>query len=414
MISWEEYIKSNIIHFRKSFHKLPSDVKEAINKDITAFNASLNKPCQVIVVNFKDLLPKCFVVTHSQFRPDIETIVFEDVEFEEFSSNLLIDESRVLAILSSQEIKQLTGLIKKLMESTKEKSVSSRGFKNHSCLHLFKGDLRNYPRAFSNRMRALIDFKLRGSFEEVFMSREREVPTNVFPDEKALRDYVVEKLKKEGYKIIGTEVAVYGRKRVDILTKNRKNRTVAFEVKRSGRTQIADDITKLNRLAFIPEIDLFYVAVPKMNLQDDLLQFARKLRVGVVGITELGLEWLIDSEARQSSKLHLSSSFPNLIKPEQMFEFKIDVKAVGEKMVRDIQVMYMPASPFRVPKGEINRKNIKELMCGQEALVSFRVRVEDNAEEGKHPLYIYITRSGAKPRDQLHYVIIKKEIQGLV
>lgn len=237
---------------------------------------------------------------------------------------------------------------------------------------------------------------------------------DLFRNEDSLRDYVLEKLKLEGYKIIGTEVVIYGRKRVDILAKNAKNKTVAFEVKRSGRKQIADDITKLDRLGFVPEIDLFYVAVPKMNLQNDLVSFAKRLRVGVVGITDSGLDWLVQSEERQRSELRLSSSLPNLVRPGQTFEFRVVVKAVGEKTVQNIQVMYMPASPFRVPKGERNRRNIKELMCGNEKRVSFKIRVEEDAEEGKYPFYIYITRSGAKPRDQLHQVIVKSEAQGLV
>lgn len=229
-----------------------------------------------------------------------------------------------------------------------------------------------------------------------------------FQDEKALREHVCKKLIERGYEIIGTDAAVYGRKRVDILAR-KENKATVIEVKRFGRRGIADDIRKLERLAFVPEIDFFYVAVPKIILQDDILGFAKQLGVGVIGVTEQGLEWLVDSEEKHPSKLRRSSSLPNIVRPGEIFEFRMSVKADGAKMARNIEIMYMPAWPFRMPKGERNHKVIKELMPGKEKEVSFKIRVENDAEEGSHPLFSRMTRPGTAAVDSLYHIKVKKE-----
>lgn len=229
----------------------------------------------------------------------------------------------------------------------------------------------------------------------------------LFKDEKALRKYVCEKLIEEGYELIGTDAAVYKRKTVDILAR-KENKTTAIEVKRSGRRGIADDIGKLERLAFVPEIDFFYVAVPKMNLQDDILAFANRLEVGVIGVTELGIEWLVESKEKDPSPLRRSVSLPSTVEPGGTFEFRISIMAAEAKMVRNTEIMYMSAWPFRVPKNERNHRVIKELMPGKEESVSFKIRVENDAEEGYRPLFSRITRPGMKADNSLYRIKVSK------
>jgi len=231
----------------------------------------------------------------------------------------------------------------------------------------------------------------------------------LFKNEKALRDHVCKRLVENNYEIVGTDAVVRGRKRIDILARNVKNKTVAIEVKRFDRTGIADDIRKLERLGFVPEIDLYYVAVPKINLQEDILSFAKKLRIGVVGVTEEGLEWLVGSHERSPAALYKSVDLPNIVRPGQNFQFRVFVKNNGEKMALNIDVMYMSAWPFRVPKGEKNHKSIKELMPEKEKQISFEIRTEDDAEEGRHPLFTRMTMLGMEARDSLYHIEIRKQ-----
>lgn len=229
----------------------------------------------------------------------------------------------------------------------------------------------------------------------------------LFDDEKAITKHFCEKLIEKGFEIIGTDAIVYKGKRVDVLAKT-EGSTYAFEIKRFGRRGILDDIRKLQLLGFLPEIDFFYVAAPKINLQEDILAFAKKLGVGIVGITEEKLDWLIRSERRQGSSIYTSRSHPNLVKPGDIFEFHISVKAVGEKMLRNIEVMFLPAWPFRVAKGEKNHKVIRELMPGEEKPVSFKIRIENKSEEGIHPLFSRITARSLKPYESLDNIQIKR------
>ncbi|MCK4478181.1 hypothetical protein KAU88_06615 [Candidatus Bathyarchaeota archaeon] len=233
----------------------------------------------------------------------------------------------------------------------------------------------------------------------------------LFQNEKALREYVCKKLVEGNYEIIGTEATVYGGKRIDVMARNVENKTVAIEVKRFNRIGIADDIRKLERLGFLPEIDLFYVAVPKMNLQGDMLGFAKKLGVGVIGITEEGLEWLVDSDEKSPVALYKSTDLPNIVIPGREFQFQIFVKNNGGKMARNIEIMYMPAWPFRVPKGEKNHKFIKELMPGKQKQISFKIKVKNDAEEGRHPLFSRMTLPGTQAVDSLYHLEVRKEVK---
>lgn len=71
MISWEEFIKSNILEFRNKFKKLSEESKKLVKENKEIFRRSFNKPCQVLVFNFNKDYPTCFAILHDAKHPDM-------------------------------------------------------------------------------------------------------------------------------------------------------------------------------------------------------------------------------------------------------------------------------------------------------------------------------------------------------
>ena len=232
----------------------------------------------------------------------------------------------------------------------------------------------------------------------------------MFKDENAFREFILGLLQSAGYVLMGRDATVHSRKKIDLLMKRNDGKITAIEIKLRDRRGIVDDITKLSRLQFLPGVDLFYVAAPKINLQEDILGFAKKMGIGVLAIKDQAIEQLVKSEEVSPAFLQGSSSVPNIVIPGQVFEVRISVENRGGKMARNIEIMYMPAYPFRVPKGERNHKIIKELMPGKKETVTFKVRVKDDAETGKHHLYTRRTAEGLEAHDSLHNIEVREKL----
>ena len=76
MISWEEYIESNISQFRKEFNRYGEVIKRIIEKDELISTISLNEPCQVVIFDFKEHA-KCLIILHDKRKPDMEIVALE-------------------------------------------------------------------------------------------------------------------------------------------------------------------------------------------------------------------------------------------------------------------------------------------------------------------------------------------------
>lgn len=199
------------------------------------------------------------------------------------------------------------------------------------------------------------------------------------------------------------------RKRIDLLVE-KDDKITAIEVKLRDRRGIADDIVKLANLRFLPDIDLFFIAAPKVNLQEDILGFAKRMDIGVFGVTEQGVEQLVKSREAVPASVMGSSSIPSAVVSGEVFEIAISIQNTGEKSARNIKLMYMSAYPFRVPRGERNHKSIKELMPGKEEKVIFKIRVEDKAKPGEYGLYVRRTAERGRSKDDLYNIKVQKKI----
>lgn len=86
MQSWEKYIKSNVLKFRELYSGLPEGIRVDLKK--TAFyRIRLNKPWQIVVVTFAKYTDSFFFISNSQENPDMEIIVYENIELADFWRN---------------------------------------------------------------------------------------------------------------------------------------------------------------------------------------------------------------------------------------------------------------------------------------------------------------------------------------
>jgi len=101
MISWEEYIKSNISEFRRRFGVLPKDSQKLIRKTKKLYSQSLIKPCQVVVIDLNGY-PQSFVVAHNAKSPDMEVLVFKSSSLPDLTAKSK-QEERLLNLLGKKE-----------------------------------------------------------------------------------------------------------------------------------------------------------------------------------------------------------------------------------------------------------------------------------------------------------------------
>lgn len=116
MISWEEYIKNNILDFRKRYKKVPKKARELIEAGTFGYVTKLARTCQIVVIDFADR-PLTFVITNVDDHPDMETIVFKNVKFEDFLDRVP-KESHLMALLNPEEIDRTTDYLRKILPKT--------------------------------------------------------------------------------------------------------------------------------------------------------------------------------------------------------------------------------------------------------------------------------------------------------
>lgn len=146
MLSWEEYIKHNILEFRNRYKKHSEKYRKWVEKDRNASRYSLTKPSQVVVIDFNKPYPECFIILHNKKRPDMETIVFENVKFDDFSSKAL-KEPRLLELLGSREIEQFLATVRRYVFDSKWDRAFDR--LGESFYLLNRGNFRSKPNDFA-------------------------------------------------------------------------------------------------------------------------------------------------------------------------------------------------------------------------------------------------------------------------
>jgi hypothetical protein len=223
-------------------------------------------------------------------------------------------------------------------------------------------------------------------------------------NELELRDHIALLLEKEGF-AVQKEFKVPEGYRVDILAE-KDNKKLGIEVKINQRG-ISDDISKCSILHKMPEFDYFYVAAPKILIHSELLAYAKRIRIGIIGVEGESLEWLQKSEELKSSYLLGGGSLPNQeYYPGAKFEVSKEVIIEGEKIVRNLEIFFIPSGPFITAPRHKSRFKKSKLKPKEKWDVTFRIKIKKSIRVETYPLYISCTADKVETSHQVWHIKI--------
>jgi hypothetical protein len=229
----------------------------------------------------------------------------------------------------------------------------------------------------------------------------------MFRNELEFRDFVATLLEKEGFSV-QKEFGVPEGYRVDLLAIKDGVRS-GIEVKVDAR-RISDDISKGTVLHRLPEFDHIYVAAPRILISSDLIGYAKRVRIGLIGVREDSIEWLQGSEKLKPAELLGGAGLPNqLISPGSIFKVSKNVENHGEKVARHLEVFFMRGGPFATAPKEKSRYRLPKLSPGESWKLEFRIKVKKSAKPGTYPLYLCCAADGVKASDNVFDIKIGKE-----
>lgn len=227
----------------------------------------------------------------------------------------------------------------------------------------------------------------------------------MFRSEIEFRDHIGNLLEEDGHVVI-KEFKVPENYRIDLLAR-KNNMSKGIEVKFEKRG-ISDDINKCYGLHRLPEFDQIYVAAPKILISSDHIAYAQRLRIGLIGVSEESIEWLIKSDILKPPLLSGGSGLPNqIITPGKTFEVSKNVENRGEKVARHLEMYFMPGGPFAT--AEKARYKRAKLAPGESWEVVFKIRVRKSARPGKYPLYLVCIAENVERSDTVWEIEVQPE-----
>ena len=197
-------------------------------------------------------------------------------------------------------------------------------------------------------------------------------------------------LQNDGYNV-QPEASLYKNTKIDILAVKRDERQAIELAIYAGKE--FDAITRLSRLASWPDIDTTYIAMPEGHKNDDINYFAQNLGVGVILVSEGNLVYAVPA-AKFRANMSLSASVPNEVKSNSVFDFSLTIGNNGQKILANVEAMYIPSFPFAPPEGEPALRKIDEIQLGSSYIASFKIQVNQAATPDSYPLLYKISGLG--------------------
>jgi len=221
------------------------------------------------------------------------------------------------------------------------------------------------------------------------------------------RDLLASLLEKEGFSV-QKEFKLPEGYRVDLLAiKDDVRRGIEVKLEQRG---ISDDISKGSMLHKMPEFDYIYVAAPKMLISSELVSYAKRLRIGVIGVKEESIEWLLESEKLKPAQLLGGGSLPSQARhPGSIFEVSKHVKNHGEKIVRHLEMFFIPSGPFVTTSKEKSRFKLAKLPPEELWEVKFKIKIKRSAKVGTYPLFLSCTADNLEASDDVWNIQITRE-----
>lgn len=216
------------------------------------------------------------------------------------------------------------------------------------------------------------------------------MPTNA----RNASSFLKQKLEDDGFRV-ATDVKLCTGVRADLLAE-KDDKKYLIEIKTS-RTSFLNLLSQVYQIDVAPDIHFVYIAAPEQILQEDLLEFAKGLRIGVISMSESGIRWVTVAQAKPPAHLSGGYNYPSEVLQGQIFPVKISVSNDGGKIALNTEVVVVPARPFRIRKGEKSRRFLGNLMPGSQKEVNFRIEVEAKAKPGRYILFVKRTADYLEP-----------------
>lgn len=141
-------------------------------------------------------------------------------------------------------------------------------------------------------------------------------------------------------------------------------------------------------------------------------KFANMLGIGLIGVTEQDIEYLIVPQKITPLYLQKSVSYPNLIYPGE--EFQITYSIVPKnKIISNLQIEYVPSGPLRCPEGNKNRTSILEIPLDEREEVILKIKVRENTKPGSYPLMIKTACEGMETDYDLFHIPVSERKVGV-
>lgn len=242
----------------------------------------------------------------------------------------------------------------------------------------------------------------------------------MWENEAEFRNFIKRKLEEAGH-VVKSEVRIYRRFRVDLIAEKEELITMspidmktkvvkAIKAKLYDKGKIYDAISRCTNLSYYSsQIDQFYVAFPEIFFQKAVREYLQNTPVGAIIAKQDSIQIIPPAWNRSPPSLSGGGSYPNSVSPGEEFEIKVDANNHGGKFAFNVVFEWMPAGPFRRPRGEKNRKIIGRLEPGQQVSMPFKIRVRSNTLPGKYLILTKISADGLDARTLSYEVEVKEK-----
>lgn len=218
-----------------------------------------------------------------------------------------------------------------------------------------------------------------------------------------LRNFLITKLREIGYET-EQDAVVYDQTKVDVLAEKSGER-LAIEIAFSD-PHLLDAVARVSQMRRFPKVDTAYVAIPKEYLNDDVRYLAQQTSVGIIGVSESGIEFVTQS-GRFGANLGINASLPQVIARGSQFDFSLTLTNQGSKILTDVEAEYLAAFPFERPEEAKDSIKISELRIGESKTILFKPRTVSDALEGMYPLVVKVSSYRLAPFRQTWFLKVQ-------
>lgn len=190
---------------------------------------------------------------------------------------------------------------------------------------------------------------------------------------------------------------------IDILAR-KDDKTLAFEIV-LNQDKIFDKLSLVSQYLYQIEVDEAYIVIPDIFLSDELEDYAQRVGVGIVTITEGKFRNVISSRAFPLN-MSVSWSHPGTVRAEEHFDFKISVGNTGKKNLINTTARIIEAFPFKLVSKTVSET--ERISPGNVQQYTFSFTTSPDIREGRYPLFFTIKSERVQPYRGVANIEIKK------